>query len=190
MIIHKHKCIYIHIPKCGGWSVESAFLDEEGIKRDTKESFDLFHIGGDEDKEGKYTHMMLSDYCVHKDGSDLFGYETFALIREPVSRAISYYNWIGHTKHSGFLSFCKSLPAQDPWSYMMTRPQVDYVRDRSGCIAVDHIIKLGDHEEFFERFNIKIPHQNKSKPRKINIDGEATDILNEYYREDFKLWDQ
>jgi|11_taG_2_1085331.scaffolds.fasta_scaffold00519_7 hypothetical protein len=182
MIIHKHKLIYIHIPKCGGWSVESAFLDQAKITRDTKESFDLFHIGGDKDKTGKYTHMMLSDYDVQD------GYKTCALIREPISRAISYYNWFAHTKHLDFLSFCKSLPVQDDWGYMMTRPQIDYLRDRNGCIAIDNIVRLGNHKKFFQKFDIIIPHQNKSKQRKIEVIDEAMDILKEYYSEDFDLW--
>ena len=180
MIIHKHKFIYIHIPKCGGWSVESAFLNEEKIERDSKESFDLFHIGGNDDKAGRYTHMMLSDYDVPD------GYKTFALIREPISRAISYYNWFGHKDYLDFLSFCKSLPAKDPWNYMMTRPQVDYLEG-----GVDKILRLGEHASFFkEKFGFSIPHINKSKKREAVINNQTTDILNEYYREDFELWNQ
>ena len=32
MISHKHNFIFIHIPKCGGTSVELALLKNEGIQ--------------------------------------------------------------------------------------------------------------------------------------------------------------
>ena len=31
MISHEHKTVFIHIPKCGGQSVETCFLDDLGL---------------------------------------------------------------------------------------------------------------------------------------------------------------
>ena len=36
MISHKHKTIFVHIPKTGGQSVESVFIEDEGLTWDTR----------------------------------------------------------------------------------------------------------------------------------------------------------
>ncbi len=41
MISHKHKYIFIHIPKCGGTSVELALLKNEGVDFKNYEKDDL-----------------------------------------------------------------------------------------------------------------------------------------------------
>ena len=71
MVNHKHKFVFIHIPKTGGTSIESIFIDNANIK----------------DVNGK--HDMVSDI-----GSVfLKKYFTFTFVRNPWDRMVSYYKF-------------------------------------------------------------------------------------------------
>ena len=34
IVSHKHKFIFVHIPKCGGTTIEKFFLDKDGVDCD------------------------------------------------------------------------------------------------------------------------------------------------------------
>lgn len=188
MISHKHKCIFVHIPKCGGQSVESVFVRDYGIKnRKTRECYDKLNIDpwypnmSDVPKEMLTSHWLLSDYPENLTQN----YFTFALVRHPMERAISFFKWHKKYKDISFETFCLGLFSKNKWEFMMTRPQVDYLEG-----GVDKLVKLGDHYNFFkERFGFTLPHINKSENRQFEITPTCESIIRDKYREDFELWE-
>jgi hypothetical protein len=67
MINHKHKFIFIHIPKCGGLSVSTA-LEWVGLRHHTMEFY-------------------MKNYADY----DLDEYYKFTFVRNPWSRVVSWY---------------------------------------------------------------------------------------------------
>jgi hypothetical protein len=184
MISHKYKCIYIHIPKCGGTSVESAFMKDIKLKhrRDTQ-CYERLHINPDFEDAPEFmktSHLLLSEYPKFLVSQ----YFTFTIIRHPIDRAVSFYRWLAHEKYENFTEFCHSLFSQNSWTFMMTRPQVDYIEG-----GVDHIMKIGKYDGFFmERFGFNVGHINISPQFPVDVSEEAKSILLDKYKSDFDLW--
>lgn len=154
MISHKHKCIFIHIPKCAGTSIETAF----GIyPRDisTKQNSMLF---GWDNKNKIYlqhaTPQQLLDYkIISKEIWD--SYYKFIVIRNPWQRAVSSYNWIYYkagyrdnfynylNKKGEFFSVLNDR-SNDSFRGDHLTPQKDYLYLDSKKIKYDTVIDFED----------------------------------------------
>jgi|694.fasta_scaffold19087_4 hypothetical protein len=84
------KCIFIHIPKTGGNTIQKALLD-------LGESFDEIKVSGHQDGKdrfeirGTYTtkkHMRVAEYLKHED---LLSLNIFSCVRRPLQRLVSLY---------------------------------------------------------------------------------------------------
>ena len=88
MISHKHKCIFIHIPKCGGTSIEDALFkprNERTIK-------DLWS-GPNKYQTGGLQHLMAS-HIIEEVGGDLFDeYFKFSFVRNPWEKMVSQFTF-------------------------------------------------------------------------------------------------
>ena len=82
MISHKHKFIFIHIPKCGGTSIEYALLRNENVDRnkisaweltDKQEKIQLYYKYGGVDVQ----HRTISQFNHQNEKS----YFTFTFVR-------------------------------------------------------------------------------------------------------------
>ena len=83
MINHKHKFIFIHVPRTGGSSIESQFNYNEGRE--------------------KNKHWTLYDWQNHLDQEVFNDYFKFTFIRNPWDIVISNYvsTWYNDKKHGG-----------------------------------------------------------------------------------------
>ena len=96
MISHKHKFIFIHIPKCGGTSVEQTLLKNEGIPEerilkwnlthDEQQKFRLWYKYGNVDVQ----HRKIDQYKTENEKK----YFTFTFVRNPWERFLSEYFYI------------------------------------------------------------------------------------------------
>lgn len=95
MISHFHKTIFVHIPKCGGMTIEHAFLEDVGLEWDRRAPF--FLIKNNQKKAGpeRLAHLTASEYVNHKYCTpEHFGdYYKFAVVRDPIARIVSVYNY-------------------------------------------------------------------------------------------------
>jgi hypothetical protein len=179
---HDRKFIFVHIPKTAGTSVKNA------LKLPSK--------GADH---------SIPTYMVHKRTWE--SYYTFAIVRHPIKRFISAYNYTTSPDYKGSLlnkypdlhSFSIEkyfkLVSKDP-NYIT--PQSEYVRHYFSDEPIDIICRFEnlneDMQKVFKRLKIKaeLPHLNVStgsKQHPILKNKRFMKKVLKFYKEDFKLLD-
>lgn len=174
--------VFIHINKCGGTSVEAALGIPVKI-HDTAQRRRL--------KLGR------------RRWEEAF---TFALVRHPYSRLISFYKYRTRYNQTGLRDsrpvgindwIRATLADEDPAYYDHPRwfaPCFDWVSDRSGRIIVDYVAKLETIEEQWPVIEERIgraaplPMRNVSSagPGREVLDAAARRIVQERFRKDFE----
>ena len=186
MISHQHKFIFVHIPKCGGTSIENFF----GAWKDHNE----FCVGGQTRQHWKLEEI-LSLY------PDCKNYFKFTFVRNPFSRIVSEYCYIRWQKPKcpiakiSFREFCLNL---DYNLDKHTNKAHDLsIADYLNEYPIDFIGRL---ESFQDDFNlvcdkIKIPRQKL--PHKLNMnhphyteyyDAETRQIVAKKYAKDIEYF--
>ena len=187
MINHKHKFVFIHIPKTGGTSIESIFIDNANIK----------------DVPGK--HSMVSDI----DSELLKNYYTFTFVRNPWDRMVSYYkfrikrsfNMYNHgdcfRKWIGFLCSDDVQKIKAYHFNLAIKNQREFLVNKSNKFSVDFI---GKFENLQEDFNTvcsdigiprqQLPHVNKTDHKHYTeyYDDETRQIVAERYAKDIEYF--
>jgi hypothetical protein len=158
MLSHQHKTIFVHIPKCGGQSIETMFLDDLGLN--WKSRAPLLLRANNDPKLGppRLAHLLANEY-VHFNyvTEDQFSeYFKFSYVRSPYSRAISLYNYLDvkmsldkfiHEwlpEQFGMADTYKEYPHEFQGEYYFVRPQADYIFDENGNMLVDRCYRLED----------------------------------------------
>lgn len=182
MISNQHRCVFVHIPKCAGQSVETAFLEDLGLTWETRAVLLLRPNESPRIGPPRLAHLIARDYMRHHYLSqDLFdSYVTFTVVRNPWARTVSLYRHLD--ANESFADFVDTrlsrvLAAgeadEDFWFF---RPQTDYVTDAGGNIIVDRILAFENLGDEFKRLSAEIGlrtplrHVNKSKPGTIRRD--------------------
>ncbi|MCG9973017.1 sulfotransferase family 2 domain-containing protein [Christiangramia crocea] len=107
MISHKHKCIFIHISKCAGTSVENAF----GVHTQNLKTPDYDHLFGWDEKNKLWLQHATPKQLIdlgYIEPDTWNEYYKFIIYRNSWSRAYSDYIWIingyGKDSFSNFLN--------------------------------------------------------------------------------------
>jgi len=161
MISHRHGTIFVHVPKCGGTSIEQAFLADLGLAWEARAPL----LMGPNDDPGRgpprLGHLTAEEYVAlgHVTAELFARYFSFALVRDPVARAVSLFNYLPQARSlDQFLLLW--LPRQFrvaeayatpgrayPRHYWFVRPQAEFV-DTGATPPLDAVIRL---EELAER---------------------------------------
>ena len=200
MISHKHKCIFVHIPKCGGTSIEDVLFKPKS-KRTTKDLWmfpNKYQTGG-------LQHLMAS-HIIQEVGEGIFSkYFTFSFVRNPWDKMVSQYNYtiakrvdlldhIGITKSSSFEEYIKCV--FDVEIFVQWDCQYKFLYMDGNCV-VDFI---GRFENLQEDFNIvcdkigipqqQLPHKNKSKHKSYTeyYNDETRQIVAKKYAKDIEMF--
>ena len=186
MISHKHKCIFIHIAKTGGTSIEKCLIKKDwwDIDRKTK------HLSA------KSAKIIYKDYW--KD------YYKFSFVRNPWDIMVSWYRFrkvkefFGMDFKSFLLSYDFSLPTSSgekswlPNSLLYT----DLLFDKGKPL----INFIGKFEKLQKDFNIiceqigilqtKLTHEHRSNRKHYTeyYDDETKQIVSEKYAKDIKYF--
>jgi hypothetical protein len=189
MISNKDKFIFIHIPKCGGTSIERFFLSHYGISHDWKREYPLealpmkvrseFCIGFDENQ-----HMSLNDFPLQKQEQ----YFSFAFVRNPWDRVMSSYLYF---KKLGYEFTFKSFFKSDQFR-IHGKPQSSFFNK--------NIDFIGSFENLQENFNLicenlgiepkQLPHENKTIHEHYTewYTDENKKLVQDKYSEDIKAF--
>jgi hypothetical protein len=204
MISHRHQCIFVHIPKTGGTSIDS-LLWPDIRKRTTTELWmgfkDKYH---NKYQTGGLQHLH-ADQIKSEVGSEIFnGYFKFSIVRNPWDKAVSQFRYmakrddlreyLGMKPNDCFKRYLELISKK---THVQWEPQVRFVLDDAGNSMVDYI---GRFESFTESVGTvmnrigldvsKIPHANKSRrsATQDEYDSESREIVGTLYAEDVKAF--
>ena len=196
-ISHKHKTIFIHIPKTAGTSIERSL----GIGEKNKDSFrhhDEHVVDKIKYALQHYTSKMLINNTLIKPYWK--SYYKFTIVRHPYTRVLSEYFWKKGKKtqglefdHQDFKDHLKSYYEKIDTDHKLS--QTEYVYSSDGKILIDEIFKF---EEITKSFKIISNKLNlKSDLKQFNkssnsakytefLDKDDKNLIYKLYKNDFK----
>jgi len=210
MISHKHNFIFIHIPKCGGTSVELALLKNEGIQMKNYDQDDLNFLS--ENQKQKYRigynykgtttqHRKIDEYKHNNEKK----YFTFTFIRNPWERFLSEYFYILkcrpkdqklRKRFPSFKDFVKGKHEKEMYD-SHDIPQIDFVLNASKYKMINFIGRCEDMQTDFDyvckKLNIckiKLPYRNPTKHKHYTeyYDDETRQIVAKKYAKDIEYF--
>jgi len=204
MLSHKHKTIFIHIPKTAGQSVELAYLQDLGLDWQTRaplllRSNEIHNIG-----PPRLAHLTCKDYIKYHYISQeiLSTYFTFSFVRNPYTRAISFYKYSSKQDKSLNEFICVDLPRLHQEQNWFFQAQTRFICDANHKLMVNYLGKFETIESNFATIasrsglqSNKLPRRNVSKVKNKgmitlrdpidNFNQTSLDIINEIYKDDF-----
>ena len=213
MICHKYKCIFVHIPKTAGQSIEHVFLNLLGLSWEEREPL-LLKFNYDKNLgPPRLAHLKAQEYLKYNyiSQSMFDSYYKFSFVRNPWSRIVSFYNYRRYYQLFSFKHFVtkrlkNKILEKDYW---FIGPQYEFIMNHNGDIVVDYI---GRFENLQNDFNVicnalglkdaKLPHVNKAreasfmqkflKKSKIHYseyyDEETKEIVENAYKKDIQIF--
>lgn len=147
MISHKHKCIFVHVPKAAGTSIERVFIDDLNLDMDNRHSLILGVNNNKNLGPRRVSHLLASEYVKdHYISQELFdSYFKFAFVRNPFTRLFSTYKFLGFDDLICFDGFIQkkldSLFSSSEYGFFF-KPAYDYLYDYNGNCLVDFVGKF------------------------------------------------
>ena len=193
MISHQHKFIFVHIPKCGGTSIENFFGIDSG-------KFCKQTLCGFYKNYGWLQHCTLAE--METDFNiDINKFYCFTFVRNPWDRMVSSYfydlNRIKDKKLT-FFNYVKNRPEINKYHKQChERAQYNYIINQSNQPSMNYIGKL---ENLQQDFNIvcdkigipqqQLPHANKTDHKHYTeyYDDETREIVAEKYAKDIEYF--
>lgn len=182
MISHKDKCLFVHIPKSAGQSIESVFVSRMGLTWQQREAL-LLRPNQDPAKgPPRLAHLTAAEY-VHLgyiSEVQFSEYFKFSFVRNPWARVVSEFNYrrvqgepAYQCKFKDFLfhHFPKQSTdnhglAKDYYRHVI--PQWEFLYDKQGKQLVDFIGKFESLQTDFNQVchllhipEQHLPHKNK-----------------------------
>lgn len=191
MISHKHKFIFIHIPKTGGTSIEEALRDESCQL--LAGEWDYAHV-----RHAPLNHLTLQELadCGLVTPAQLTSYFKFCFVRNPWDRLISEIScrwmspWFQNMEIEQRIRHACERGATPLGIANHLRPQADFVR--APGLQMDFIGRFEDLDEDFAevcRFlgiQAVLPHRNRSqhRPYQEYYNAETQALVTNTYRRD------
>ncbi len=177
MICHHYKCIFIHIPKNAGQSIEHVFLESLGLTRETRAPLLLRENPHPELGPPRLAHLKAQDYvdCSYLSQELFDQYFKFTFVRNPWSRVVSLYKYLGYNQKYSFKDFLKKKLLPDLLSnmYWFVCPQSELIYSDDGELLADYIGRFETLQADFDEICAKIefpqtplPHINTSTEKR------------------------
>ena len=212
MVIKELKCVYVHIPKTGGTSIEKIFyeiLHKEKPSMTSRSDFEYF-LGWDGEHKLWMQHATMQQIndLYEKDVSEYF---KFAFVRNPYERAVSDWKFLRGRSNKKWRSktFLKYLNCDGYFKRMLsdkknkstridhTYSQFDFLYSKDGKCLVDFIGKFENLQEDFNTICDKmgiarktLPYSKKQKYKNYTeyYDDETREIVAEKYAKDIEYF--
>lgn len=195
MLSHELKCVFVHIPKTAGMSVERYFLEILGLDEEQRPQLLLRPNNDPALGPPRLAHLKAADYvgCGHISEIDFNRYFRFSVVRNPWDRLVSMYRYLGHAKKTDFSDFVFNRFYPKLWREMsyFVRPQVDFIYDSSGRLLVNEILRFESLEEGFAKIRERLGLPASELPR-VNTSyqrpGKKNPPYQTYYKAETRLW--
>lgn len=181
MISEKYQCIFVHIPKVAGQSIEQFFLDLHGLTWRRRDELLLKRNRNPRRGPERLAHLMASEYvaCGHISPQDFERYYSFAFVRNPWDRLVSEYRYRCAFSPMSFREFVRSAcPEPAPFSDAKRHilPQYDFVHNQQGELLVDFV---GRFENLQDDFNTVCQALNlpKSTLPRVNTAAQPRSLI-------------
>jgi len=174
MICDQHQCIFVHIPKAAGQSIEEFFMRRRGLAWDKHRETLYLHDNHDPARgTEKLSHLSAAEYVDfgHVSEERFAAYFKFSFVRNPWTRLLSEYLYRNYFRHRSFKHFVlekQPKPGRND-KYRHVMPQYDMLYDREDRLLVDFVGRFenlqADFDEVCARLGIEdstLPHRNKS----------------------------
>ncbi len=189
MICREYNCLYVHVPKTGGQSVEQFFIDLLGLDWDRDRAGLLIKRN---ENQGcgteKLAHLSASEYvaCGHVSGEDFSALFKFSFVRNPWSRILSEYRYRNYFRHQSFRDFVLNKLPEPGWGddYRHVMPQYDMLHDGQGKLLVDFVGRFETLQQDFDRVceklgipESRLPHRNRSDKKSRDLKRTVRNLL-------------
>jgi len=189
VICHPFKCIFIHVPKTAGQSIEQFFMDRLGL--DWNQDREALLLQNNNDPAlgtEKLAHLAASEYvgCGHVSQQVFSSYYKFGFVRNPWTRILSEYRYRNYFHHHSFKDFViNKLPRpgfDDKYRHVM--PQYELLYDAEGKLLVDFVGRFETLQQDFDRVcetigieGSTLPHRNRSDKKSRDLKRRLKNIL-------------
>lgn len=181
MICREYQCLFVHVPKTAGQSVEQFFMDRMGLDWDNDRAQVL--LGDNPDRTRgtqKLAHLSADEYvrCGFLTRAEFEGAYKFSFVRNPYSRLVSEYLYRNYFDHRSFRDFVLNKLPQPGWDdrYRHVMPQYDMLHDGDDRLLVDFVGRFESLQSDFDRIcahlgieDSELPHRNASDKRSRNF---------------------
>jgi len=189
MICREYNCLFVHIPKTAGQSIEQFFMDRLDLDWD-RDRESLLLQSNDDPARGteKLAHLSASEYvdCGHVSRQDFTRFFKFSFVRNPWSRILSEYRYRNYFHHRSFRDFVLNKLPSPGWDdkYRHVMPQYDMLHDRQGNLLVDFVGRFEslqqDFDQVCQRLDIsrsELPHRNRSDKKSRDLKRQVRNLL-------------
>ena len=155
MICGDYRCLFVHVPKTAGMSIEDVFLRLVGLTWKTRAPLLLGR--NDDPRLGppRLEHLKAGEYVAggHLTAEQFESYFKFSFVRNPWDRMVSEYKYRGYPVKVDFKTYLfKHLPPPG-WTdaYRHIIPQHDFLYDEAGRLLVDFVGRYESLQADFDR---------------------------------------
>lgn len=204
MICYKQECIFVHIPKTGGTSIEDVIWGSDHSSRTEKQLWmGAVRPGFNKYQSGGLQHLLATQIRQEVGQSVFDRFWKFAFVRNPWDRVVSQYCYMKKRKdlrrHSGmrrWTSLKKYLRLIQKVEHVQWYEQWRFILDKDGHRLVDFIGRFENLQQDFQsvmtrlgRPNEKLPHTMKSQRTHYSdyYDQESLDTVAQMYQRDIEL---
>ena len=183
MISDYHKCIFIHIPKTAGQSIERVFLDLNNLDWSSRSNL-LLRYNPDLSKgPPRLAHLTASEYIEYNyiSKENFNQYFKFAIVRDPWERIVSHYLYMVPDKKIDFYSFLKHIQKNinNIDYYWFLRPQRDFIFKEKELL-VDYYGKFEELQNHFDYICHKLQISKYNLPWTNSSNLENDQPINTY----------
>lgn len=149
-----------------------AFLNALGLTWEDRSSLLLMRNKDPRQGPPFLSHLTYSDYLRYGyiSEQEMNAFHVFSVVRNPFKRIESFYRFLGFDCAISFEYFVRRIvPAHinpEHPCYYFFRPQVEFLSDSNGNIAVSNCLKLEDKGKLTEHLKTlgiyQLPHVNRS----------------------------
>ena len=199
MISHDHRAIFVHIPKTGGQSIETAFLQSLGLTWETRAPLLLRSNPDRKLGPNRLSHLYADEYLDlgYVDEPTFAAYLKFTVVRDPYDRAVSEFNYRRRTAHETLRDQFTGVTRnefRDPWRHVC--PQSRYVfRPGQDRLLVDQVLRFEALASEWTKLSarlfadpVPLPHRNRPESVKLkasDLSRPDIDYITETYADDF-----